>query len=298
MEENSDVVERLQSLREAVRFQLDNHIIAQRLSENLVLFIVFVSPCLGFVLGRVFLLQKSCAFTDSSFGFLNNLPLRFFLEKNVMQLDINQLRQEYQKAALDAAQVDAEPIVQFGKWFQEALDAGVPEPNAMTLATATSEGKPSARIVLLKGFDRQGFSFFTNYQSRKGLEFEQNPFAALVFWWIELERQVRIEGRVEKLPPEQSAEYFQSRPRGSQIGAWASPQSAVIESRAVLETRVHELEQEYAGVETLPRPEHWGGYLVIPTIIEFWQGRPNRLHDRICYTLQSDGTWNIKRLAP
>ncbi len=215
-----------------------------------------------------------------------------------MLLNIENLRQEYRLAALDMEHVDANPIVQFGKWFEETLKANLPEPNAMTLATSTFDGKPSARIVLLKGFDEQGFSFFTNYQSRKGKEFEQNPFAALVFWWIELERQVRIEGSIQKLTPAQSTDYFQSRPRGSQIGAWASPQSAVISSRDELEKQVKILEQQYAHTEVLPRPEHWGGYLVQPVLLEFWQGRPNRLHDRIQYRLQDDKTWKIERLAP
>lgn len=215
-----------------------------------------------------------------------------------MQLDIENLRQDYRKASLDLEHIGKNPFEQFQKWFKEAMEAGIPEPNAMTLASCDAAGRPSARIVLLKGFDEQGFVFFTNYNSRKGKEFEANPAAALVFWWIELERQVRIEGIVEKVTPEQSTEYFQSRPKGSQIGAWASPQSSVIEDRQELEKRVSDIEQKYAFEEVLPRPEHWGGYLVKPDLIEFWQGRPSRLHDRIQYRLQENGNWGIERLAP
>ncbi|MDX1941577.1 MAG: pyridoxamine 5'-phosphate oxidase [Saprospiraceae bacterium] len=215
-----------------------------------------------------------------------------------MPLDIEHLRQDYRLASLEISDVKAHPVDQFEKWFQEALNAGVPEPNAMTLATCTSEGRPSARIVLLKSFDEQGFSFYTNYNSRKGQDFTQNPYAALVFWWVELERQVRIEGRVEKVLPEQSIEYFQSRPKGSQIGAWASPQSQVIADRAELEQKVAALQEQYEKSEVLPRPEHWGGYLVRPDLLEFWQGRSNRLHDRIQYRLQEDKNWKIERLAP
>lgn len=215
-----------------------------------------------------------------------------------MQLEIEHLRQDYRQASLDVSDVDANPFHQFGKWFQEAMQAELPEPNAMTLATATTAGRPSARIVLLKGFDEKGFVFFTNYESRKGQEMLENPQAALVFFWQGLERQVRIEGRIAKVQSEESTAYFQSRPKGSQIGAWASPQSRSIGSRAELEANVQALEEKYALAEVLPRPEHWGGYVVQPDLIEFWQGRPSRLHDRIQYVRQADGTWKIERLAP
>ena len=215
-----------------------------------------------------------------------------------MQIDIEHLREDYRLASLDVKDVDENPIAQFGKWLKEALDAQVPEPNAMTLATCTPEGKPAARIVLLKGYDEAGFVFFTNYESRKGKELLHNPNAALVFSWLELQRQVRIEGKVQKVAPEQSTAYFQSRPKGSQIGAWASPQSRVIGEREMLEEKVQKLEEKYANEDELPRPEHWGGYVVQPRLIEFWQGRPSRLHDRIQYTLQSSGEWLIERLAP
>jgi len=215
-----------------------------------------------------------------------------------MQIDIEHLREDYRLASLDVNDVDEDPIAQFGKWLKEALDAQMPEPNAMTLATCTPEGKPAARIVLLKGYDEAGFVFFTNYESRKGKELLHNPNAALVFSWLDLQRQVRIEGKVQKLAPEKSTEYFQSRPKGSQIGAWASPQSRVIERREMLEEKVQELEAKYENEDELPRPEHWGGYIVQPKLIEFWQGRPSRLHDRIQYTRQSGGNWLIERLAP
>jgi len=210
---------------------------------------------------------------------------------------IANLREDYQAATLDVSDVASSPFVQFGKWFQEALKSELPEPNAMTLATATPDGRPSARIVLLKGYDEQGFVFYTNYNSHKGRELEQNPQAAMVFNWLELQRQIRIEGRVEKVSPEESTEYFQSRPKGSQIGAWASPQSTIIPNRTVLENKVEELQEQYAEAERLPRPEHWGGFRIIPEVIEFWQGRSSRLHDRIQYT-QAGGKWTIERLAP
>lgn len=212
--------------------------------------------------------------------------------------NIENLRQDYRLASLDVTDVNENPFEQFKKWFQEALDAQLPEPNAMHLATVTLEGKPTLRVVLLKSFDYQGFVFYTNYESRKGREMKANPYAALNFLWLELERQVRIEGKVEKVSTEESTEYFQSRPKGSQIGAWASPQSSVIPDRSVLETKVLQLMTAYESAEVLPRPEQWGGYVIKPTLIEFWQGRSNRLHDRIQYSLQADGTWKIERLAP
>lgn len=209
---------------------------------------------------------------------------------------LQNLRQDYRSAELSVADVDRDPIEQFAKWFKDALNAKLYEPNVMTLATADRSGRPSARIVLLKGFDQNGFTFYTNYNSAKGKEMEENPQACMVFFWAELERQVRIEGRVSKVSAEVSDQYFHSRPAGSQIGASASPQSTVIESRELLEEKVKELTQKYKDIE-IPRPEHWGGYIVEPSHIEFWQGRPSRLHDRISYELV-DGNWTINRLAP
>lgn len=215
-----------------------------------------------------------------------------------MLLEIQHLRQDYTAGALDVLTVSPDPIRQFEVWFKEALQSGEPEPNAMTLATATPDGKPSARIVLLKGLDSGGFVFFTNYDSRKGKELETNAQAALVFLWLTLQRQVRIEGVVEKVLPEASTQYFQSRPKDSQIGAWASQQSAVISDRTILEDKVAALEKQYADAEQLPRPEQWGGYLLRPTCIEFWQGRSSRLHDRIQYLPDEKEGWIIQRLAP
>lgn len=209
---------------------------------------------------------------------------------------LQNLRQEYRSAELLEQDIDQNPVAQFKKWFQQALDAQLYEPNVMTLATASPQGIPSARIVLLKGFDAQGFVFYTNYDSHKGRELQENPHAALVFFWAELERQVRIEGTVSKVDPEVSTAYFHSRPQGSQIGAMVSPQSQVINRREELENHIVILKQQYADLE-IPRPDHWGGYLVKPTTIEFWQGRPSRLHDRIRYKLV-DGNWIINRLAP
>jgi pyridoxamine 5'-phosphate oxidase len=216
-----------------------------------------------------------------------------------MELDqesLQNLRQEYRSSELLQQDVDQNPMVQFKTWFSDALNAKLYEPNVMTLATSDLYGKPSARIVLLKGFDEHGFSFYTNYESKKGHELQANPQAALVFFWPELERQVRVEGMVSKLDPQVSTDYFHSRPKGSQIGALVSPQSQVIGSREALEQQVIELKAQYADTE-VPRPEHWGGYLLEPQHIEFWQGRPSRLHDRISYELQ-DGIWIINRLAP
>jgi pyridoxamine 5'-phosphate oxidase len=208
------------------------------------------------------------------------------------------MRKEYMARGLDESAVDADPIRQFGAWFDEAVAAHLIEPNAMALATATPDGRPSVRMVLLKGVDETGFVFYTNYESRKGLELAANPRAALDFFWVELERQVRIEGWVERVAPEQSDAYFASRPRGSQLGAAASHQSTVLPSRKPLEQRLAELEAEYAGVEAIPRPEYWGGYRVVPEVMEFWQGRPNRLHDRLRYTRRANGSWSIDRLSP
>lgn len=212
--------------------------------------------------------------------------------------NLSDLRQEYDRAALTRERVADDPLDQFRTWFEEAKDAELPEPNAMTLSTAAADGSPSARIVLLKGVDERGFLFYTNYDSRKGAHLAQNPRAALVFWWVPLERQVRIEGEVERLPSDESDAYFRSRPRGSQVGAWVSPQSRVIESREVLETQLAEVKAKYQGKE-IPRPSDWGGYVVRPTQIEFWQGRPNRLHDRLRYRRDGlDEAWTLERLAP
>lgn len=210
--------------------------------------------------------------------------------------NIQNLRQEYRAAELAEGDIDKSPFNQFGSWFKDALDAQLYEPNFMTLATADLSGKPSARILLLKGFDENGFVFYTNYESKKGKELLENPQAAMVFFWPELERQVRIEGTITRVAEEVSTAYFHSRPQGSQIGATASPQSTVIPNRELLEHRVAALQQEYKEKE-IPRPEHWGGYLLKPAHIEFWQGRPSRLHDRITYTLEGD-LWAINRLAP
>jgi pyridoxamine 5'-phosphate oxidase len=207
-----------------------------------------------------------------------------------------ELRKNYALGSLDESDAERDPIRQFQTWFAEALDAKLPEPNAMTLATVGPGGRPAARIVLIKGADERGFVFFTNYESRKGQELAANPQASLLFHWIELERQVRIEGAVVKTSAEESDTYFQSRPLGSRIGAWASDQSQVIPDRAVLEAREREITAQYG--ERPPRPPHWGGYRLVPDTIEFWQGRPSRLHDRLRYTKDNAGGWQIARLAP
>jgi pyridoxamine 5'-phosphate oxidase len=210
---------------------------------------------------------------------------------------IADIRKDYKLQTLTEKEVSADPIRQFDKWWQEAIHSNLEEVNAMTLATASADGMPDARIVLLKGFDNNGFVFFTNYHSAKGQELLENPRASLVFFWAALERQVRISGLVSLTTEKASDDYFSSRPEGSRIGALASPQSEVIESREWLEENESRLKKELSG-KTIPRPPHWGGYLVKPTRMEFWQGRPSRLHDRILYTLQSNGHWTIERLAP
>ena len=209
---------------------------------------------------------------------------------------LQNLRQDYKAAELSENDIVNNPITQFEKWFENAANAEIFEPNAMTLATADKSGRPNARMVLLKGVDKEGFSFYSNYLSQKGKELKRNPLACLVFHWGELERQVRIEGKVEKLDKETSEAYFHSRPTGSKIGAIVSPQSQVIDDREILETKMEEATEYYEG-KKIPKPAHWGGYLVKPTTIEFWQGRSNRLHDRIKYTLVN-GNWKIERLAP
>jgi len=210
---------------------------------------------------------------------------------------IADLRQNYTLAGLSEADLNSDPIAQFNVWFQQALDADLLEPNAMTIATATPDGKPTARIVLLKGVDQRGFVFYTNYESQKGQQLIANPYAALVFLWDKLERQIRIEGKVVKLDREESAAYFHSRPKASQLGAWASAQSRVIPNREVLEQKLEDLQTQYKD-ETVPIPEHWGGFRVVPNRIEFWQGRPSRLHDRLVYDLKDDHSWQIQRLSP
>ncbi|MGN6640811.1 MAG: pyridoxamine 5'-phosphate oxidase [Mucilaginibacter sp.] len=211
--------------------------------------------------------------------------------------EIQNIRNEYHAALLSEKDSDDNPIKQFDKWFSEALKSQQHEPTAMTLATATSDGRPSARIVLMKGFNNEGFSFYTNYLSRKGKEIAKNPLGALTFFWDTLERQVRIEGTIEKLSKEESEKYFHSRPKGSQVGAVASPQSQEIDSRAGLEKKWEELDAQYANKE-VPKPAHWGGYILKPRMIEFWQGRPSRLHDRILYKKIDNKNWKKVRLAP
>ena len=211
--------------------------------------------------------------------------------------DLQRLRKEYTRAGLAEADADPDPIGQFRKWFDEALAANLYEPNAMALATATLDGRPSARVVLLKGCDERGFVFYTNYEARKSRELEENPRCALVFYWGELERQVRIEGCATRISGEESDVYYRSRPRGSRLGSWASAQSRPIEDRDILEKRLRELEAKYEGRE-IPRPPFWGGYRVEPGAIEFWQGRENRLHDRLLYRRLDSGSWRMERLQP
>lgn len=225
-----------------------------------------------------------------------------------MSNEIADIRKDYKLASLEEADVAANPIDQFTRWWNEAVASQIDEVNAMTLATANAAGVPAARIVLLKGYNPNGFIFFTNYESDKGKNLSQNPHAALVFFWKELERQIRIEGTVEKVSAAESDRYFNSRPASSRIGAWASPQSAVIENRMVIEQNVERYSSIFAN-DSIERPDHWGGYIVKPTSIEFWQGRSSRLHDRIKYTLENSAyntatdtrtelNWKIERLAP
>lgn len=213
-----------------------------------------------------------------------------------MNSSLPELRIEYEGRTLDKSDVAADPFAQFQRWLDEAIQYNLTEPNAMTLATVDPGGKPSARMVLLRGLDERGLVFYTNYSSRKGRALAENPLAALVFFWGPMHRQIRIEGRVEKVSAEESDEYFHSRPRGSQLSAAASPQSEVIPNRAVLDARAAELDRQFPG--EVPRPDEWGGYRVLPDLFEFWQGRPNRLHDRLRYTRQASDSWTIERLAP
>ena len=212
-------------------------------------------------------------------------------------MNLSDLRREYTRHGLSEDEVAPDPFVQFARWFHDVRAANLLEPNAMTLATVDSAGKPSARIVLLKGVDERGFLFFTNYDSRKGRELAANPHVAMVIYWAEFERQVRIEGQVERVSREKSAEYFRSRPYKSQLAAMLSQQSVVVPSRTVLEERMAELEKQHAEGE-VPLPDFWGGYRVVPEAIEFWQGRPSRLHDRLCYVRTEGGEWKLQRLAP
>src|SRR5260370_10721007 len=219
---------------------------------------------------------------------------RLRMEK--ISLDYAGFRHEYIGGGLRRADLDPDPIKQFQNWFAAAIKAGIPDANAMTLATSL-DSRPSARVVLLKDFDERGFVFFTNYSSDKGRQLEKNPNAALLMYWMEVERQIRIEGKVEKTSREESEDYFRTRPFGAQLGAWASHQSAVIDGRRVLDARLEEMKQRFAEGQ-IPLPPHWGGFRLNPDRMEFWQGRPDRLHDRFRYTLQSSGSWSIDRLAP
>ena len=212
-------------------------------------------------------------------------------------LDPASSRYEHAAQGLRRRDLDPDPIKQFGNWFTAALEAGIRDVSAMGLATAGRDGKPSVRVVLLKGFDQDGFVFFTNYESEKGRHLEENAHAALVFYWIELDRQIRITGPTERTSREESERYFHSRPAGSQLGAWVSRQSEVIDSRRVLDARMAEMTERF-GDKPIPLPPHWGGYRLRPEVIEFWQGRPNRLHDRFRYTRQANNSWLIDRLAP
>lgn len=223
--------------------------------------------------------------------------MNFVQQNKKMTKNIADIRRDYQLQSLSETDVANDPFEQFDRWWADAINSQLDEVNAMTLATTTAAGIPSARIVLLKSVSEKGFVFFTNYNSHKGKELAENPFACLVFFWKELERQVRISGKVEKVSAGESDAYFNSRPEGSRIGAWASPQSSVIASREIIEGNIAKYQQQFAD-GNISRPPHWGGYIVIPAEIEFWQGRSNRLHDRILYSKSAEGGWKIERLAP
>lgn len=210
--------------------------------------------------------------------------------------DLSDFREDYRKGELLEGTVNGNPFKQFEQWLQEAIDFGLGEPNAMSVATVSADGKPSVRVVLLKELNSEGFVFYTNYNSRKGRELAQNPNVALVFDWYPMERQVRVEGVALKMPDDVSADYFDSRPEGSKIGAWVSPQSEVIENREALDRLQSETETRFEG-QPIPKPPHWGGFIIVPEVIEFWQGRTGRLHDRLVY-YRSDDNWDLKRLAP
>lgn len=214
-----------------------------------------------------------------------------------MKRNIADIRKDYQLQSLLETDIAEDPVTQFSRWWDDAEKSQLDEINAMTLATASASGLPDARIVLLKSFSEEGFVFFTNYNSQKGKELAENPRACLVFFWKELERQVRVMGSVEKVSAQESDAYFNSRPAGSRVGAWASPQSSVIESRSVIENNIAAVEARFAGTN-ISRPPHWGGYIVVPELIEFWQGRSNRLHDRLQYSKTENGGWKAERLAP
>lgn len=221
----------------------------------------------------------------------------FALKQMTDKHSIAGIRKVYQLQSLTESEAEADPIQQFAKWWKQVMESNIDEPNAMVLSTCGPEGKPSSRIVLLKGFQEEGFVFFTNYHSRKGKEIAQNPFCSLLFFWKELERQVRIEGTVSEISSQESDDYFFSRPRESRIGAWASPQSEAIENREVLEKSKEAYDHRFAAGD-IPRPAHWGGYLLKPACVEFWQGRPGRLHDRLQYVRTSGNKWHLQRLAP
>jgi pyridoxamine 5'-phosphate oxidase len=220
----------------------------------------------------------------------------FYIEINSMK-NIADIRRDYKLETLNESDTDRDPLIQFEKWWTQATESNIDEVNAMTISTVGENNKPSSRIVLLKDFNENGFIFYTNYESHKSADIKKNPNVSLVFFWKELERQVRIEGTATKVSAEESDAYFNSRPEQSRIGAWASPQSNVIDSREALEREEASYKLKFTGT-TIPRPPHWGGYIIKPTCIEFWQGRPGRLHDRICYTLTESGSWKKVRLAP